>query len=379
MDLAIFFPTPTLSDMVIGGIVLLSTFISWFYFIKFFSKVQIEKDEIVSEVELPSISIIICAKNEIKNLQENLTSWLKQDYPVFEVVIADDGSIDGSGEWLSSIQEQDSRVKAVILDADYIKYKGKKMALTLAIKAAKYPYFVLTDADCKPSSNVWLRHMASPFSKGKDVVIGYSPAITGRGLLGLMIKYEGLINALQYLGHALAGKPYMGVGRNLAYSRKCYDNAKGFSAHYHIPAGDDDLFVQQVANKNNTKVVIDENAWVYTTAKKRWGQWWQQKKRHLYVGKYYKTAIKNSLSLFHLSQILFWVSILLWFLAGTSFIYPAIWMLIRFIPEWIIWAMKAKILKQKRLGIAYPFLNLIFTFIYSGMGIGAFFAKKIHW
>lgn len=379
MDLTQYLPLPTLSDYTIGGILLLCLIISWYYYFRYFQKVKYSPNPLSDHGNLPPVSILICAKNELKHLQEHLPLWLSQDYPHFEVVIVDDGSMDGSGEWVAGVHEQDARVKAVIMDADYIKYKGKKMALTLAIKAAKYHHFLLTDADCKPASQNWLRQMAGQFSNSTELVIGYSPIVKSAGILNAFIRFEALQSALQYIGHALVGKPYMGVGRNLAYSREAYDRVKGFSSHYHIPAGDDDLFVQQVANAKNTAVNIEKDAWVFTSGKTQWRHWWQQKKRHLFVGKYYPTGIRNSLSLFQLTQLLFWLSLILWFVAGSVWIYPLLLLMIKITPEWIIWNKKSKVLGQGDLGWSYPIMLFLFTFIYAGMGIAAFFAKKINW
>lgn len=328
---------------------------------------------------MPPVSIVIAARNEIDNLREHIPLWLSQDYPEFEVVIADDGSTDGTAEWMAVYVKEQPRLRYVLLDAEFFKMHGKKIALTLGFKGARYNHFILTDADCKPSGSSWLRHMAAPFSNGHEVVLGYAPLQTGKGFLGTLIRYETLLTALHYLGYALNGKPYMGVGRNLGYSRRVYDSVSGFSAHHHIPAGDDDLFVQSVATPGNTAVIISEDAQTLSMAKTNWQDYMRQKKRHMWVGKFYTPSVKRMLSMYPVTQLLSWLSLVAWFFTTASWIYPLSLFLIKLIPEWIVIGSRSKVLRIQGVAWAYPFWNLFYTFWYVYLGIRAFFSKKPQW
>jgi hypothetical protein len=82
-----------------------------------------------------------------------------------------------------------------------------------------------------------------------EIVIGYGAYNKRPGLLNKIIRFETFHSALQYLSFALAGTPYMGVGRNLSYKKDVFLRNKGFSSINHIPGGDDDLFINKVANK----------------------------------------------------------------------------------------------------------------------------------
>lgn len=352
--------------------------ISWLYFFLVFSKVKLTPKPEISQ-KLPGVSIVIAARDAKKHLIDNIPLWLKQDYPEFEIVIANDRSSDGSTLFLTEQANQHPQLKIVQLDIDVVKTGGKKLALTLALKKAKYQYFVLTDADCKPASDQWLRGMVNGFAQGYDIVLGVSPLNVGNGFLGRLIHYENTLTALSYLGFCLQEKPYMGVGRNLAYTRKAYDSVSGFSSHYHIPAGDDDLFVQEACKKNATGVYIQQDAYTHSAGPATWKQYWKQKQRHLWVGKNYLSNVKFQLFWFPFSQLAFYLLIGFWFYIGTHLFWPLLMIFIKWIPEWIIFGLKAKLLKMPKATPIYPIINVFQAFWYTITGIFAFFKKKIVW
>ena len=48
----------------------------------------------------PSVCLCIPVRDEVQELALALDSWLAQDYPVFHILVVDDGSTDGSSEIL---------------------------------------------------------------------------------------------------------------------------------------------------------------------------------------------------------------------------------------------------------------------------------------
>ena len=352
--------------------------ISWLYYFLVFNKVKLSTKPVINQ-KLPGVSIVIAARDAKKYLVDNIPLWLNQDYPEFEIVIANDRSSDGSTLFLTEQANQHPQLKIVHLDIDVVKTGGKKLALTLALKKAQYQYFVLTDADCKPASDQWLRGMVNGFAQGYDIVLGVSPLKTGNGFLGRLIHYENTLTALSYLGFCLQQKTYMGVGRNLAYTRKAYDSVSGFSSHYHIPAGDDDLFVQEACKKNATGVYIQPDAYTESAGPITWKQYWKQKQRHLWVGKNYLSNVKFQLFWFPFSQLAFYLLIGFWFFNGTHLFWPLLMIFVKWTPEWIIFGLKAKLLKMPKATPIYPIINIFQAFWYSITGIFAFFKKKIVW
>jgi poly-beta-1,6-N-acetyl-D-glucosamine synthase len=364
-------------DMILCVLATVLFSVGWFYFFYYFNPIKLTPSEPITA--FPPVSIIISARNSVLKLEDNIQHWLTQDYPNFEVVIIDDRSSDETAYFLVKTAEKEPLLKYVLLDPDVIKNGSKKLALTLGIKKAKNNYFLLTDADCIPSSDQWLKHMATGFTHKKDIVLGVSPVNTKKSFLGRLSQYENLLTAMQYLGMSIKGKPYMGVGRNLAYTRGIYDSVGGFSKHHHLPAGDDDLFVQEASNANNTIVCIQPESYVNTVGPKNWKEYWKQKMRHLWIGKQYRSDVKTSLAWLPISQLLFWTIIIIWFITGSSWLWPIIPIIVKIVPEWIIFVKKGKLLNMPLAGPYYLFYNIFYSFWYVVISMNAFFKRKIVW
>ncbi|WP_374163362.1 glycosyltransferase [Arcticibacter sp. MXS-1] len=175
--------------------------------------------------QLP-VSVIICARNEQKNLEENLPLVLEQDYKNFEVVVVNDCSSDDSHLVLQRYAAQYPHLKIVNI-SEHARFKhGKKFAVTLGIKAASHEYLLFTDADCRPASQHWVDLIQRKFQGGREIVLGYSPYARKGGILNALIRFETFFTGLNYLSFSLAGRPYMGVGRNLAYTRSLFSGIR---------------------------------------------------------------------------------------------------------------------------------------------------------
>jgi len=269
------------------------------------------------------VSVVVAAKNEAEALEAHLPLWLGQDYPEFEVVVINDRSTDRTAEVLDRYADY-PRLRIVRIDPQEWKsfIGNKKYALTMGIKAARHPYLLFTDADCRPASDRWIRLMTAPFTEGKEIVLGYGKYARRPGWLNLLVRYETLLTALNYMGFALRGKPYMGVGRNLAYTRELFFRNDGFKNHFELLSGDDDLFVNENATAENTAVCIRPQAHTVSDPPTTWGSWIRQKRRHYSTARHYRTAHKMLLFLEAATRTLFWTG---------SFVMLAL-------PPWRPWA-----------------------------------------
>lgn len=260
----------------------------------------------------PGVSVIVCAKNEEDNLHRYLQALLSQQYPEFEVIVVNDGSLDNTQYVLDFYAQQYKNLKVTFVPEQAWVRSSKKLALTLAAKAAQYDYLLLTDADCRPESNQWIREMMRGFveSGGEtEMVLGYGAYYQNQTRINPRIQFDTLTTAMQYLGMAASRHPYMGVGRNLAYRKSTFFEHAGFQGLLGQKAGDDDLFVNKVANRYNTRIVVSPESVTWSVPKRTFRDWRMQKYRHLSVVPMFKPLTKLRLAFEPFVRALLYISV----------------------------------------------------------------------
>jgi biofilm PGA synthesis N-glycosyltransferase PgaC len=349
-----------------------------FYYLFFFTRLAFFKQK-EKEGAKAAVSIIICAKNEVKNLRRFLPIVLEQSYSNYEVIIVNDCSWDETESFLDEIKPQyPNLMVSTIREQDKYRH-GKKFALTLGIKAAKNEILLMTDADCMPAGKNWLSTMLSAYSGETEIVLGYGAYIKDKGLLNALIRFDTFQVAMQYISYALSGMPYMGVGRNLSYRKSLFFRNKGFANHYHIFSGDDDLFVNENATAKSTCIEIDKNAFTYSEAKKTFGEWMKQKARHGTTSKLYKAKHKVLLAVYFLSNILFFgvlITLLVirfdWRLIGAVY-------LSKLLVQWSINIMAANKLGERSLMWFYPLYEIAYMVLQPFFYLSSLFTKQRAW
>jgi len=295
------------------------TAVQLFYYLFFYLSVHIYKPGSANLIKQP-VSIIICARNEAENLANFLPAVLKQNYPDFEVIVVNDCSEDNSYEILGKFAMQYPNLKISTVNKDSKFTHNKRFAQFIGIKAAKNDLLLFTDADCQPESDKWLEGMTSNFEDNILFVLGYGGYLNEKGLLNKFIRYDSMTIAMQYLGMAIRGLPYMGVGRNLAFRRSVFFANKGYGAHNHIISGDDDLFVNTNATMKNTRVEFRHGTHTRSVPSSGLGEWITQKKRHLTTAPYYKLRDRVLLITETLTRVIFYSSFIV--LLSFTFLWP---------------------------------------------------------
>lgn len=366
------------SGMLVFWLLTLGLVVQLFYYLYFFLRLARYQNPQAAE-QLPPVSVVICARNEDDNLVAFLPLVLNQDYPDFEVIVVNDCSFDNTGDILKEFAERNSHLKVVTIREDEYYSHGKKVALMMGIKGARYEHLLLTDADCRPAGPRWLRNMAKHFTTETEIVLGYGPYEKRAGLLNKLIRFDAFFIALQYLSFSLARITYMGVGRNLAYRKELFFRHKGFASHYHITSGDDDLFVNEAATSTNTRVEVDADSFTLSVPEHSFKSWWRQKRRHLTTGKRYRTSHKILLSGYVLSQWLFFgcffAALILQFqpyvVIGT--------LVLRLAIQMLIFKKTMDKLGEKDLLFLAPFVEIFFLFFYPAITFASIFQRKQKW
>jgi cellulose synthase/poly-beta-1,6-N-acetylglucosamine synthase-like glycosyltransferase len=322
------------------------------------------------------ISIVIAARNEAHRLERCLTPLLAQEYSDWEIIVALDRCSDGSRDLLTAMQEQQPRLRFIEITETPPGWAPKKWALTQAISAARHAHLAFTDADCRVGPQ-WLRHIDAAFGEGNELVLGLGPYETEKGLLNRIIRFETSYTALQYIGMACLGQPYMGVGRNLAYTRQFFLQHGGFGAFRSSLSGDDDLMVNHYADPARTAVMTAPGSETWSEPAHTWQQWFRQKTRHVSASLHYKKASMAFLGAFHLSHSLFYISLLagaVTFSASLSFMLYIARILLS------LCVIRRTALQTDRLPemLRYPVLDLLY-FLYNLTVVPIGFIRKPSW
>jgi biofilm PGA synthesis N-glycosyltransferase PgaC len=325
------------------------------------------------------VSIIVCAKNEDENLTEFLPKVLTQEYPEYEVLVVNDCSWDNTETVIDEFAKIFPNLKKVNIKEDAYYKHGKKFAVMVGIKGAKYENLLFTDADCYPASNYWLKDMASGFSSKKEIVLGYGAYISKEGFLNKLIRFDTFVNALHFLSAGIKNKAYMGVGRNLAYKKSLFFKHKGFSSHYHITSGDDDLFVNEAATPENVNVCISHNSITYSKPKTTFKEWRRQKHRHLTTAPQYNAATKTSLTLHYFIQYFFYTTLVALFFHKSTLLVALGLFLLKLIFQMVIFNKAAKKMNEKDMwGLAF-FYEFVMLLIYPIFHITKLFNRPNKW
>ena len=332
--------------------------IQLFYVAIVFGRLAFYKAEEKKPHAQPPISIIIAARNESDNLYDNLPYILTQDYPEFEVIIVNNQSIDDSSWLLKALCLQHKNLRVVEIAKNKHLLPGKKLPITLGVKGAKYENMVFTDADCRPASNKWLSIMAASFSDKKQIVLGYAPYYKSKGIINKIIRYDTAFIGVSYLSMALVKLPYMGVGRNLAYSKKVFDAVKGFKSHYSLPSGDDDLFIQEAAVNQNYTIQISPESFCFSTPAATWKSWIRQKTRHYTTSSRYNFIKKALLGIYPISLLMTWITFVILLSNANWWIIGLIIFSILLLIKWLIQGKCLRKLNEKSFAIAFPLWDL---------------------
>ena len=324
---------------------------------------KIKKGNVPHSVDQPPVSVIICAKNEGNNLHRFLPLVLEQDYANYEVIIVNDGSCDDTEEIIKDLQKVYHNLYITNIPQETRIISHKKLAITVGVKAAKNEILLFTDADCRPLTPDWITTMVRNFDGQTEFVLGHGNYYREHGFISKMVSYDTLTIAMQYMGFALLGYPYMGVGRNMAYRKSTFFNHKGFAGFLHVASGDDDLLINAFGEKHNTRIEPSREAETLSLPKTTFRDWYYQKLRHLSTVDVYKSGSKMWIGLEPLTRGLFYLTIILLAIFGYNnpivLAIAAGSFLLRFLIQFIIINLTARVYNDKRFGLSIILFDIL--------------------
>ncbi|MAI23016.1 MAG: hypothetical protein CL828_03075 [Crocinitomicaceae bacterium] len=238
-----------------------------------------------------TVSVIVCIRDDAQHWPAWWAAMKRQNWPEGTEVIAID---DGSTDELPSLLEQAVREEVPFVFSHHRldgTPPGKREALSYGVEQASGHWLLLTDVDCLPAGQAWASEMTANIPAHAAGVLGVSlprneaPATWLSRLQALDAMYI----ARSYVGWAERGKPYMGVGRNMAIRQARFP---GFSKEKGPASGDDDLLIQLLAELPDCSIAIAAHraAHMDATMPGSWPGWLAQKRRHWTTAPLYKAS-----------------------------------------------------------------------------------------
>ncbi|MBD5373175.1 MAG: glycosyltransferase [Bacteroides sp.] len=217
----------------------------------------------------PAVSIVVVAGDDSAALEQLLHKLFEQEYPSaeMEVIVINDGKNENIKDVVTRIKhlEQRPNLRLTFTPSELRNVSHRKLAVSLGVKAAKFPVVMLLTEQSRLFSNQWLARMAAPFAdENVEVVIGSAmPSVKSDS--GMGVRYRSFVHAFdaaEWLSAALNGRPWRGHRANLAFRRDLFFSSGGFNGALNLRGGDDDIFVSRICKPDNTRVVVAAQAHV---------------------------------------------------------------------------------------------------------------------
>ena len=363
---------------IILGIIILFQILYYFIVygrVAFFKEHKLTTDE--KQKYIPSVSVVMCVKDDAYNLEKKLPIILEQEYPNFEVVVVNDASKDETEYVLRVLQEIYPNLNVVNLYNNVNGFLGKKYPLSLGIKSAKNEIILLTESDTMPLNYNWITTMVKGFKQKKDIVLGFTNFEQKPTFLNTLMHYENLTSAMNYLGNAMLNNPFMGQGRNMAYKREFFFETGGFISQYNISVGEDDLFINKNANSKNTSVIINKESINLASPKEKREEWVIQKKKHFKSMYHFKLKDKIISTLMPFATLLIYVLVALSIVFQFPWQYAILPLVLKYTFQIIVYYKSSKTLATKQVAFLSPLLEVLFLFINTTIRFFTLFTEKI--
>ena len=238
----------------------------------------------------PTVSVIVCIKDDAEHWPAWWAAMKGQQWPAgTEVIAIDDGSTDELPALLTRAAQEEALYVGPLPDRRIIPREAR--CLAFGVGQASGEWLLFTDVDCQPVGPAWASEMTAGHPDDVAAVLGVSWPKDGAPATGLarVQALDALYIMRSYVGWAERGKPYMGVGRNLAIRRTAFP---GFSNAPATASGDDDMVIQALASMPDLRIAVTGHRAAHMDAimPATWSDWLAQKRRHWTTAPHYKAA-----------------------------------------------------------------------------------------
>ncbi len=275
---------------------------------------------------LPGLTVIVYTEADEDEIAHCIDTLLSQEYPRLQVVVVTRATASHT-EMLAGRFAGLDNVYLTFIPPGSHNLSERKLAITLGLKAAKGDAVLTTTSNIRPQSPFWLRNMMANFSNPDvELVLGFSRMDFNelKGPFRWYRQFDSALSAAQWIGYAEDGKPYRGDGYNLAFRRNTFFAHKGYAHTIFLHYGDDDLFVNELATAQNTRVVLDDA--IVTTFWDRMANriWLTRKCRYMFTSRWLPRAPFAKAGALSLVNWLALLAVVAASLTGLNLIWPPV-------------------------------------------------------
>ena len=330
-----------------------------------------QADSDISSSSLPAVSVVVYATPDCDGLTETLRMILKQDYPTeFDVIVVNDGGSEDVKDIVNLLNNSYKNLYITFVPDQAHSLSRRKLAMTLGVKSARHDCVVFTNGGVSIDSTRWLASMTAAFTADKKIVIGYCAMKPGNDNSG-MRAFDRVATATTYLGSAIGGAPYRANNNNLVLSKKMFLENKGFSRSLNLHGGDDDIFISEIADGNNTEVVLSDDTILYFETANPSKYHRLEKASHIFTGRHLHKPGQMMMSFGSWCRTAGVATGIAASILSLPSLVMSIWVLVTFIASWIImamaWGKTARALGEKmnaHLAPLYSFYRPVYNFYY---------------
>ncbi|REK06048.1 MAG: glycosyltransferase [Bacteroidetes bacterium] len=195
------------------------------------------------------VTVIVAARNEKENISACLNSLLMQDYDekYYEVVVADDNSVDATADEVLKIMNENPEKNIRILKLEALGIHSKKSAISYCVQQSDFFFFLITDADCKVPSG-WISAFVSFYLHTKADFIAGPVCISaeyGKAIASLQAIEQAALVSASAAGITF-GKPMMCNAASMAFTKKVFEKVGGYPDNQSQASGDDTTLMMKV-------------------------------------------------------------------------------------------------------------------------------------
>lgn len=233
------------------------------------------------------VSVILSGKNQYEALKKNLTFWLEQKYPDFEVVVVHESTDEDVSSLLKEFARHYKNLTIVNANQSINFFGEQKFSLSIGAKSARNELIIMTHPKFRPASESCIDRIQAAFRENTEIVIGHAVFSEKENPACSFALFQMMEDTLQYTGFALRGKSFAGRQSLIAYRKSSFLEHQGYSDSYALDCEGFDSFRKRIPDPSAIRVQLAPGSEVKYTGTLSFKKMLEQKRQ-------YRTALAAS-------------------------------------------------------------------------------------